>query len=249
MARTKHTARKSAALVLQAAFMAADNSVQKRMAVKAALRQVAAQNGGKKPGAPPVKMEFGKGSSSGSKSSSSKMAPIKGPIKEAAVKELGNKSVVIKASASKASSSKQLGAKAGGKRPLFQSSANSRRLQSTSRIAKGSNKSRGADTGSGQKPHRNKPGVIAQREIRKYQQTANLLIQKYPFQKLVRDISQDFKLEVRFEPNAVVALQEACEAYLVGLFEDTNLAAVKAKRVTIRPDDVQFARRMRGERI
>jgi histone H3/H4 len=54
--------------------------------------------------------------------------------------------------------------------------------------------------------------------------------------------------EVRFQPNAVLALQEASEAYLVGLFEDTNLCAIHAKRVTIMPKDIQLARRIRGER-
>uniref|UniRef100_M3YJI6 Core Histone H2A/H2B/H3 domain-containing protein n=1 Tax=Mustela putorius furo TaxID=9669 RepID=M3YJI6_MUSPF len=50
------------------------------------------------------------------------------------------------------------------------------------------------------------------------------------------------------ESSAVMALQEACEAYLVGLFEDTNLCAIHAKRVTIMPKDIQLARRIRGER-
>ena len=45
-----------------------------------------------------------------------------------------------------------------------------------------------------------------------------------------------------------MALQEASEAYLVSLFEDTNLAAIHAKRVTIQPKDLQLARRLRGER-
>ncbi|VAH06634.1 unnamed protein product [Triticum turgidum subsp. durum] len=48
--------------------------------------------------------------------------------------------------------------------------------------------------------------------------------------------------------SAVSALQEAAEAYLVGLFEDTNLCAIHAKRVTIMPKDIQLARRIRGER-
>jgi len=52
----------------------------------------------------------------------------------------------------------------------------------------------------------------------------------------------------RFQSSAVLALQEAAEAYLVGLFEDTNLAAIHAKRVTIMPKDIQLARRIRGER-
>jgi histone H3 len=53
---------------------------------------------------------------------------------------------------------------------------------------------------------------------------------------------------VRFQSVALLALQEATEAYLVGLFEDTNLCAIHAKRVTIMPKDIQLARRIRGER-
>ena len=67
-------------------------------------------------------------------------------------------------------------------------------------------------------------------------------------QRLVREIAQDFKTDLRFQSSAVLALQEAAEAYLVGLFEDTNLCAIHAKRVTIMPKDVQLARRIRGER-
>ncbi|XP_025721020.1 histone H3-like [Callorhinus ursinus] len=59
---------------------------------------------------------------------------------------------------------------------------------------------------------------------------------------------QDFKTDLCFQSSAVMALQEACEAYLVGLFEDTNLCAIHAKRVTIMPKDIQLARRIRGER-
>ncbi|GKC38311.1 histone H3.2-like protein [Tanacetum coccineum] len=66
--------------------------------------------------------------------------------------------------------------------------------------------------------------------------------------RLVREIAQDFKTDLRFQSSAVAALQEASEAYLVGLFEDTNLCAIHAKRVTIMPKDMQLARRIRGER-
>ncbi|RWR84096.1 histone H3.1 [Cinnamomum micranthum f. kanehirae] len=85
-------------------------------------------------------------------------------------------------------------------------------------------------------------------EIRKYQKSTELLIRKLPFQRLVREIAQDFKTDLRFQSHAVLALQEAAEAYLVGLFEDTNLCAIHAKRVTIMPKDIQLARRIRGER-
>ncbi|XBI26132.1 hypothetical protein VPH35_050916 [Triticum aestivum] len=93
-------------------------------------------------------------------------------------------------------------------------------------------------TGGVKKPHRLAP----------YQKSTELLIRKLPFQRLVREIAQDFKTDLRFQSSAVSALQEAAEAYLVGLFEDTNLCAIHAKRVTIMPKDIQLARRIRGER-
>ena len=99
------------------------------------------------------------------------------------------------------------------------------------------------------KPHRFKPGTVALREIRKYQKSTDLLIRKLPFQRLVREIAHEFKQELRFQSSAVLALQEAAEAYLVSLFEDTNLAAIHAKRVTIMTRDLQLAKRIRGDRF
>jgi histone H3 len=90
-------------------------------------------------------------------------------------------------------------------------------------------------TGGVKKPHRYRPGTVALREIRRYKKSTELLIRKLPFQRLVREIAQDFKTDLRFQSSAVLALQEASEAYLVGLFEDTNLCAMHAKRVTIMP--------------
>ena len=98
------------------------------------------------------------------------------------------------------------------------------------------------------KPHRYRPGTVALREIRKFQKSTDLLIRKLPFQRVVREIAQQFKSDLRFQSQAVLALQEASEAYLVGLFEDTNLCAIHAKRVTIMPKDMQLARRIRGEK-
>ncbi|XP_011788439.1 PREDICTED: histone H3.3 [Colobus angolensis palliatus] len=102
--------------------------------------------------------------------------------------------------------------------------------------------------GVGSAPARCRPGTVALREIRRYQKSTELLIRKLPFQRLVREIAQDFKTDLRFQSAAIGALQEASEAYLVGLFEDTNLCAIHAKRVTIMPKDIQLARRIRGER-
>jgi len=102
------------------------------------------------------------------------------------------------------------------------------------------------------KPHRFRPGTVALREIRRYQKSTDLLIRKLPFQRLVRELSDKFRrnhrAEFRFQGNAILALQEASEQYLTGLFEDTNLCAIHAKRVTIMPKDIQLARRIRGER-
>ena len=106
-------------------------------------------------------------------------------------------------------------------------------------------------TGAGilKKVHRFRPGTVALREIRKYQKTTELLIRKLPFQRLVREIALDFKAELRFQSRAILALQEAAESYLIGLFEDTNLCAIHAKRVTIMSKDIHLARRIRGERF
>ncbi|KAA1477075.1 histone 3 [Dentipellis sp. KUC8613] len=96
------------------------------------------------------------------------------------------------------------------------------------------------------KPHRFRPGTVALREIRRYQKSTDLLIRKMPFQRLVREISQNYKEDLRFQSSAIMALQEACEAYLISVFEDTNYAAIHAKRVTIQPKDLALARRLRG---
>ena len=112
----------------------------------------------------------------------------------------------------------------------------------------GSQKSTPAGSGGVKQPHRYRPGTVALREIRRYQKSTELLIRKLPFQRLVREIAQDFKTDLRFQSAAVMALQEASEAYLVRLFEDTKLCAIHAKRVTIMPKDIQLARRIRGDR-
>jgi histone H3 len=103
-------------------------------------------------------------------------------------------------------------------------------------------------SGGVKKPHRYRPGTVALRDIRKFQKSTELLIRKLPFQRLVREIATEYKSDLRFQSQAVLALQEASEAYLVGLFEDTNLCAIHAKRVTIMPKDIQLARRIRGEK-
>ena len=101
------------------------------------------------------------------------------------------------------------------------------------------------------KPKRYRPGTVALREIRRYQRSTELLIRRAPFNCLVREFMQDLQRgghELRISPTAITALQEVAEAYLVLLFEDTNLCAIHAKRVTIMPKDIQLARRIHGER-
>ena len=105
-------------------------------------------------------------------------------------------------------------------------------------------KKKGSSKGGVQKPHRYRPGMVDLCEVHQYQKSTELLIQKLPFQHLVREIAQDFKIELCFQSGAVMALQEAAEAYLIGLFEDTNLCAIHTKRVTIMPKDIQLVRRI-----
>ena len=95
--------------------------------------------------------------------------------------------------------------------------------------------------------HRFGPGMMALKEIRHYQKFTGFLIRKLLFQRLVREIAIEVAQEMRFQSLALLALQEAAEAYLMGLFKDTNLCAIHARRVTILPKDIQLARRICGE--
>ena len=99
------------------------------------------------------------------------------------------------------------------------------------------------------KPHRYRAGTAALKDIRHFQASTALLIRKLPFQRVVREIAKDYKTDLRFQSAAVLCLQEATEAYLVRLFDDANLCAIHAGRVTIMPKDIQLARRIRGERV
>jgi histone H3 len=92
-----------------------------------------------------------------------------------------------------------------------------------------------------------RPGARALKEIRRYQRDGELLIRRLPFQRVVRDVLQDLgKLDFRMQRTAVLAMQEAAEALLVQRFQDTNLAAIHTKRVTITPRDMELAARIRG---
>ncbi len=98
------------------------------------------------------------------------------------------------------------------------------------------------------KPHRYHPGTVAIREIHKYQKNTDLLIRKAPFQRLVKEIATNLKSDLRMQSTAVLALQEASEAYLFCLFEDSNECAIHAKHVTIMPKNIQLAQRIQGEK-
>ncbi|KAF9969944.1 hypothetical protein BGZ73_007492 [Actinomortierella ambigua] len=97
------------------------------------------------------------------------------------------------------------------------------------------------------KRYRRRPGTVALREIRRFQMSTELLIPKLPFERLVREITQDSKIGFRFRPLSMTALHEASEGYLVSLFEGASLAAIHANRVTILPKDIHLVRHLRGE--
>ena len=98
------------------------------------------------------------------------------------------------------------------------------------------------------KKRRFRPGTVALREIHQYQKSTKLLIRRAPFQRVIYEIMQGIRNDLRIQAVAVQGLQEAAEAYLVGLFEDSNMCAIHAKQVTIMPKDVELARRICGER-
>ncbi|KAF8760065.1 protein heterodimerization [Rhizoctonia solani] len=128
------------------------------------------------------------------------------------------------------------------------------RRSSTSNSKSKSKQQDGDDDEGTKKKRRYRPGVLALREIRRYQKSTDLLIAKLPFSRVVREVAQDMTTQagggypagLRWQSSALLALQEATEAYLVHLFEDTNLCAIHAKRVTIMQRDIQLARRIRG---
>ena len=82
-------------------------------------------------------------------------------------------------------------------------------------------------------------------EIRHYQKTVEFLIRKLPFQRLVREIAQDEKPDLRFTSDAIFALQEASKVFLMNLIEDANLCTIHQNRMTIHPKDYALVMRMR----
>lgn len=132
----------------------------------------------------------------------------------------------------------------------------SRKKRKPSGIAKGGRRPRPSNVQPGDptpqgRRRRYRPGTAAIKEIRRYQRSYDLLLRKLPFARLVREVAvemlpTDVGAELRWQSHAIQALQEAAEAFLVHLFEDTNLCAIHAKRVTIMQKDIQLARRIRG---
>ncbi|KAJ3296292.1 centromeric DNA-binding histone H3-like protein cse4 [Borealophlyctis nickersoniae] len=122
-------------------------------------------------------------------------------------------------------------------------------------VKRGSARKSATTVSPAKKPHRYRPGTVALREIRKYQKSTELLLRKLPFARLVKEVSSELSTinyeegltqPPRWQSSAILALQEATEAFMVHLFEDANLCAIHAKRVTIMQKDIQLARRIRG---
>ncbi|KAI8853359.1 histone-fold-containing protein [Chytridium lagenaria] len=130
----------------------------------------------------------------------------------------------------------------------------SRASRSKPSTPKSSKKAARKSLPSAAKKHRYRPGTVALREIRRYQKSTDLLLRKLPFGRLVREVTQeivglenfDSTTSLRWQSHAILALQEAAESFMVHLFEDANLCAIHAKRVTIMQKDIQLARRIRG---
>lgn len=113
--------------------------------------------------------------------------------------------------------------------------------------AKKTGKSPKTPASPGVRHYRYRPGTLALKEIRRYQNSTGNLIPRLPFSRLIKEIAQSYKQDIRFQSQALQALQEAAEAYLVQVFEDCVLCAIHARRVTIMPKDMTLARRIKGD--
>jgi histone H3 len=91
------------------------------------------------------------------------------------------------------------------------------------------------------------PDTVALQEIRRYQKCTELLIHKTPFQCLVRELTQALRGDLRFRPTLLAAAHKDSKAFLVGLFEDENLCAIHAKRVTFMPKDIKLSQHIQME--
>ena len=136
-----------------------------------------------------------------------------------------------------------------GKAPHKQPQPQTKKMRKKGKKAQGSGETLPDSQQGTKKPRKYWPDTVVLQEIRRYQKSTELLIRKLPFQRLVREITQDLsKMNICFQSGAIIALQEASEAYLVGLLEDSNLCAIHTKRVTIMLKDIQLACCIRGER-
>lgn len=121
------------------------------------------------------------------------------------------------------------------------------RFKQTGRPRIGRSRQAGPNAPVARRKRRMRPGERALKEIRAYQKSTDLLLRRLPFARLVREIQTEMlRKTFRWQGTAILALQEAAEAHLVGLFEDANHCALHAKRVTIMPKDLHLARRIRG---
>ena len=107
----------------------------------------------------------------------------------------------------------------------------------------------GEETNKHKKPHRYRPGTVALREIRKYQNSTEMLIRKAAFRRLIRELANNVTFgdqpnTIRFQERAFQALQESAEAFVVDLFREANVFAVRSKRQTITPNDLHLAQRL-----
>mmetsp|Transcript_34376 Transcript_34376/g.45470 ORF Transcript_34376/g.45470 Transcript_34376/m.45470 type:complete len:147 (+) Transcript_34376:202-642(+) len=133
----------------------------------------------------------------------------------------------------------------GGKSPSKQTPKKT--PKSSSKKTQSTGKSGAGNTIQKKRRRRCRPGEKALREIRQYQKSTELLLRKLPFARLVKEVQCDYTpKDYRWQASALLALQEAAEAHLVRLFEDANLCAIHAKRVTVMVKDLQLARRIRG---
>ena len=139
--------------------------------------------------------------------------------------------------------------KIAGKKAITASKSSVATGSKASKATQGKKKTAPAEGGVKVRNFRYRPGTVALREIKRYQKATNLVLLKAPFQRLVRGICEGIDAQLRFQSQALLAMQEATEMYLVGIFEDTNLCAIHANRVTVMKKDMDLARRIRGERF
>ena len=142
--------------------------------------------------------------------------------------------------------------KIAGKKQNKGSAASKASVATGSKASKAVAKKKTAPAEGGMKAKRNhrfRPGTVALREIKRYQKATTFMLAKAPFQRFIRAICDGIDGQLRFQSAALLALQEAAESYLTGLFEDANLCAIHASRVTVMKKDLELARRIRGERF